>query len=708
MIPTREIYWNISWGILVYPFAIIAFAIMALGLYSRVNRWRVGRPSESPSEISARLWKVLVYAIGQTRILREAYAGTMHLLIFWGFVVLFIGTLLVMVHEDFRVRILEGNFYLVYSLALDVFGLAAIVGILMAAFRRYVVQARRLDHDRAFAVAIALIFVILVTGFLIEGFRIAATELKQHSDWAAWSPVGLGVALLVQGIGEPALLSLHGATWWFHMFVAFAFIAYCVGWSTQSHILLGPFNVFLQRFGPRAALKPITDFKDKRALGTGKIEDVLWKDLVESDACVRCGRCHENCPATSTDKPLSPRTIVQKIKAQMERETLGLPWLAAGGAGSEQRTDGGSSSRRSRDPDASGRTAPMPIVGENVSLDEIWSCTTCGACQYQCPIFVEPVARILEMRRHAVMVQGKMPETAQLAMVSLQKRGHPWSGTPHMRNAWYKDLGLKEASSVGAQGAVPLLFWVGCSGALVDRNMLVSQAFARVLQSAGVEFCVLGNEETCCGDPARRIGNEYLFQTLAKKNVKVLQYYDVKKIVTVCPHCYNTLKNEYPDFGGNFEVVHHTQFIADLLGQGKLKLARSTFGPLTFHDPCYLGRHNDIYEPPRAVARAVGGGQIREMARARERSFCCGGGGGRAWMEESIGTRINHVRSREASSTGAGVVGTACPFCLQMFEDGIKAIDVGESLKALDLAELVDQALQMETSPEKPAGVPLG
>jgi len=690
MVPTREIYWNISWGILVYPVAIIALAIMVSGLYSRANRWRAGRSSEKPSQISTRLWKTLVYAIGQARILREAYAGTMHLLIFWGFLVLFIGTLLVMLHEDFRVHILQGNFYLFYSLILDVFGLAAIVGVLMAAFRRYVVKTKRLDNDRAFAVAIAFILVILVTGFLIEGFRIAATELQQHPDWAMWSPVGLGVALMVRGIGSPVLLTLHSVTWWFHMFVAFAFMAYCIGWSTQSHIFLGPVNVFLQRLGAKAALKTITDFKDKRALGVGKIGDALWKDLEESDACVRCGRCHENCPATSTGKPLSPRTIVQKIRAQMESETVGLPWFP--------------NNTKSSSAD------PTPILGQNISQDEIWSCTTCGACHYQCPIFVEPMSKIIDLRRHTVMVQGKMPETAQVAMVSLQKRGHPWSGTPHMRNAWFKDLGLKELSKSGPpEGNSTLLFWTGCSGALVDRNILVSQAVARILQSAGVEFYVLGNEESCCGDPARRIGNEYLFQTLAKKNIKVLQYYQVKTIVTTCPHCFNTLKNEYPDFGGDFEVIHHTQFIANLLAEGRLKLSPSVVGSLTFHDPCYLGRHNDIYEPPRSVARAVGSSHLLEMARSRERSFCCGGGGGRAWMEESIGTRINQVRTREALATGASVVGTACPFCLQMFEDGIKALDATEKIKALDLAELVERALQQTESPRgQPVEMPLG
>ncbi len=689
MTPTREIYWNISWGLAVYPIAIISIAIMALGIYARVNRWRAGRPSEKPSEISLRIWRTLVNALGQARILREGYAGVMHLLIFWGFVVLFIGTLLVMVHEDFHIRVLQGNFYLGYKLALNIFGLGAIVGILMAAFRRYVIKARRLDSDRAFAIAIAFIFVILVTGFLVEGFRIAATELTQHPDWAPWSLGGYGVALIVRGIGEPTLLTLHAATWWFHMITAFTFIAFCIGWSTQSHILLAPVNVFLMRLRQKGALKTIADFKDKGALGMGSVRDAVWKDLVDSDVCVRCGRCHERCPAASTGKPLSPRTIVQKIKNQLHMETVGLPWHSGGNGA---------------------RPQPNPIVGQNISDDEIWSCTTCGACHYECPIFVEPMTKIVELRRHEVMVRGKMPETAQVAMVSLQKRGHPWTGTPHMRTEWANDLNLNQLSKAGpSEGRSNLLFWVGCSGALVDRNMLVSQAMARILQRAGVEFFVLGNEETCCGDPARRVGNEYLFQSLAKKNIKILQHYQVKTILTTCPHCFNTFKNEYPDLGGVFEVVHHTQFIASLLAQGKLKLDPPSIQSLTFHDPCYLGRHNDVYEPPRSVAQAAGGSDIREMVRSRERSFCCGGGGGRAWMEETIGTRINQMRTREALSTGASIVGTACPFCLQMFEDGIKGIDAGERIRVLDLAELVGQALQTtEATPRQVTEVPLG
>ena len=689
MIPTREIYWNISWGFMVYAFAVISIAIMALGMYSNVKRWRAGRPSEKPSKISTRIWNTLVYAVGQTRILRQGYAGVMHLLIFWGFVVLFIGTLLVMVHEDFHIRILQGNFYLGYKLALNLFGLGAIVGIIMAAFRRYAIKAKRLDSDRAFAIAITFIFVILVTGFLVEGLRIAATELTQHPGWAPWSLGGYGVALLVRGMGEPTLRTLHTTVWWFHMITAFTFIAYCIGWSTQSHILLGPLNVFLMRLGAKGALKTIADFKDKRALGAGSIADVVWKDLVDSDACVRCGRCHESCPAASTGKPLSPRMIVQKLKSQMHAETVGLPWQSKGNGAETQQA---------------------PIIGQNISEDEIWSCTTCGACHYQCPIFVEPMTKIIELRRHEVMVEGKMPDTAQVAMVSLQKRGHPWTGTPYMRTEWSKDLDLNQLSKAGpSEGRNALLFWVGCSGALVDRNMLVSQAMVRILQSAGVEFFVLGNEESCCGDPARRVGNEYLFQTLAKKNIKILQHYQVKTILTTCPHCFNTFKNEYPDLGGVFEVVHHTQFISSLLAQGKLRLDPPSIESLTFHDPCYLGRNNDVYEAPRSVAQAIAGGGFREMVRSRERSFCCGGGGGRAWMEETIGTRINQVRTQEALSTGASTVGTACPFCLQMFEDGIKGIDAGERIKALDLAELVDRAVQRtEATPAQVAKVPLG
>lgn len=675
--PTREIYWNITWGWVVYPLAIVAIALMALGLYARIKRWGTGKPPEKLSDTPVRLWKTVIHALGQARILREPYAGVMHLLIFWGFAILFIGTLLVMVHEDFRVRILQGNFYLAYKLVLNVFGLAAIIGILMAAARRYLVRAARLESNRAFDIALAFIFVILVTGFLVQGFRIAATELDQHPDWAPWSVGGWLVALPFRGLDGQTLRTLHAITWSTHMVLAFSFIAYCVGWSTQSHIFLGPVNVFFSRQGRTGALKAIADFKDKRMLGAGTLGDVAWKDLLDSDACVRCGRCHASCPAACTGKPLSPRTIVQKLKSQMERETAGPFRLPTGnGAGS------------------------APLVGENISEDEIWSCTTCGACHHQCPIFVEPMTKIVELRRHQVMVKGKLPETAQLTMMSLQKRGHPWSGTPYMRTDWAKNLTLNELSKTGG-GA--LLFWVGCSGALVDRNMRVSAAMARILQNTGIEFFVLGGEESCCGDPARRIGNEFLFQTIAKKNIKILQRYAVKTIITTCPHCYNTFKNEYPDFDGRFEVIHHSQFLAALLADGKLKLNAPQLESLTFHDPCYLGRHNDVYEPPRALASAVGGAGFREMGRSRGESFCCGGGGGRAWIEETIGTRINQERARETLQTGASVLATACPFCLQMFEDGIKGIAAEEQLTAMDLAELVDRALQ--TSGNQPTEV---
>jgi Fe-S oxidoreductase len=331
------------------------------------------------------------------------------------------------------------------------------------------------------------------------------------------------------------------------------------------------------------------------------------------------------------------------------------------------------------------------MIGEVITEDEIWACTTCRACQEQCPVFIEPINKIIEMRRNLVLEQTQFPETAMGALRSMEQRGHPWRGTMASRTDWAEGMDIKLLSD---DSNVDVLFWVGCTAALEERNMKVAKAVAKVLQAAGVNFGILGTEESCCGEPARRIGNEYLFQMLAQQNIEILKGYGVTRIVTACPHGYNTIKNEYPQFGGHFEVWHHTEFIADLLKQGKLTLARSLDKKTTYHDSCYLGRYNDIYEAPREILQRVTGTAPVEMEHRKSKAFCCGGGGGRMWMEEQIGKRMNQMRAEEAIKANAEVLASACPFCIQMFEDGIKSLEVEASLKTMDLAEIIAEAIE--------------
>jgi len=409
------------------------------------------------------------------------------------------------------------------------------------------------------------------------------------------------------------------------------------------------------------------DIENTETFGAGAIKDFTWKQLLDLDACTNCGRCQDACPAWATGKPLSPRKVVQDLKVHM---------------------------LKAADNQANPSDSAPGLVGEAPNEAEIWACTTCGACQETCPVYVEHIVKIIELRRNLVMGQSKMPETAQLMLRNMQQRGHPWAGVQSMRlrGDWTNDQEL----NVLAEGSnANTLFWVGCTGALVERNVEATLAMTRVLKAAGVDFGVLGDAETCCGDPARRAGYEFQFQIMAEQNIEIFKSYNIQEIITTCPHCYNTIKNEYPKYGGDFKVVHYTRFLADLIAQGKLRLSNEINSVLTYHDPCYLGRYNREYLDPRRILEAVPKARLEEMGRSQNTSFCCGGGGGHMWIEEQPGTtKINQMRLEDALKTGAEMVVTACPYCLQMFEESIEHKQMKDSLKAKDLIELVETAMQ--------------
>jgi Fe-S oxidoreductase/nitrate reductase gamma subunit len=685
MLPTREIYWNISGGALIYLFALVALGFLATGVYRRVRLWRLGSSERRLDRPLQRLGGVLLEVFGHRRALRDPFPGIAHLLIFYGFLAQFIATSLISLQEWTGIHFLQGSFYLWYSLLSDGFGILGLVGLCMALWRRAVVRPDRLHSVLDDWVVLGLLLLVFVQGFLVEGVRIAITELHQHPDWARWSPGGYLVAQALSGLGADQLGGLHRFLWWFHAATAFVFIAY-MAYGKLNHIWYGLTNIYLRNLGPTGKLShpdiealAETDPDAIEVLGIDRIDQYSWKSLLDLDACMSCGRCEEVCPAHMSGVALSPRKLIRDMKTHLT--ATGPELLAARAAGGE-----GAAAELAPLFGEPGEGAPPAVLEE-----ELWGCRTCGACQQECPVYIEHIPKMVDMRRHLVMTQSKMGEAAQQFLKNLDDRMHPWAGASRDREEWYQDLDLKV---LGRGDRAEYLFWVGCTGAMIERNVAVTRAMVKVLQAGGVDFAILGAEEVCTGDPARRAGGELTFQICAKTNIETLASYDVKKIITTCPHCFNTYRNEYPDFGGHYEVVHHTELIRDLIRAGRLRLTKS-LDSVTYHDPCYLGRHNGVYDAPRQVLGELATeGGFTEMARSRSRSLCCGSGGGYAWMDDDPKQRINQMRLADVKACGATTAAVSCPFCMQMFDDAVAALDPDGSTRAVDLAELVAEALE--------------
>ncbi len=678
----REIFWGISFGpLILYPLGIAALAIFIYAIYRRLLLWRLGKPENRWDDLGKRVWNFIVTGVVDglfhRRFFREPYPGIMHFLIFGGAIILLLGTTLDVI-DHYVFHFIYGNFYLGLSFALDLGGLAILIGAIMAAVRRYIQKPKRLETVLDDAVVLSFIFVIVLTGFFVEGFRMLVAiphgmsqpEFYAYPEWSRFSFGGYFIAGLFSGLNEGARQITYVSLWWFHAAVSLAAIFYaCISFDKLTHIIVSPVNVFFRSLRPKGALIPV-NLEEAESFGVGKIENFTWKQLLDLDACTNCGRCQDRCPAYLTDKPLSPRKLVQDLKAH---------WL-----------------ERSQDLLRHARTETADngirvLIGDVVTEDEIWSCTTCRACQDICPVFVEHIDKIIDMRRNLVLEQAKVPETGEAALRCIEARGHSCRGTTFTRVDWTSGL---DVSLLSQNKDVDLVYYVGCAAALEERSMKIAISVAKILKAAGVNFAILGSEETCCGEPARRLGNEYLFQMQAMKNIEILKNYGAKLILTSCPHCFNTIKNEYPQFGGDFQVTHHTQFIAELIKHEKLHLTPREDGKITYHDSCYLGRHNDVYEFPRKVLSAVSQSKLAEMKRARRDGFCCGAGGGRYWLEERIGKRISEVRIEQVLEIGVNLVATACPYCLQMFEDAVKAKGAEESLKVMDIAEIVAAQLK--------------
>lgn len=669
MTPTRELYWNIPGHFILYALLALSIVIFLNNFYERYRFWRLGKPEKRWDNWGERIKETLWTIFSHNRMLKSSYPGLMHFFIFWGFVILFIGTDIVALQADLSIPLLYGNFYLGFSLFMDIFGIVVLAGLVMAYIRRYIQKPDLLDNTPDDSWSLALIAAIIVTGFIIEGLRISVTK----PAWETWSFAGYWLAGIFTSLGlnKGIQESLHQGLWWFHLVLTLGFIAYLPKFKLF-HIISSTLNIFFKSNKRKGELETI-NLEEAETFGASQIQDFTWKQLLDFDACTRCGRCQDNCPAYLSEKPLSPKKMTQDLKSLM--------------------IEVGQASVRSSDKNGEAEHPSVKtLIGETVTEDEIWACTTCRACHQECPVYVEHIPKTIELRRNLVLMESNFPAEAQLAFRNMETNSNPWGIGWAARADWAQGSGIK---ILGDGENADILYWVGCAGSFDDRNKKISQAIVKSLKAAGVDFAILGTEEKCCGDSARRLGNEYLYQMLAEANIETLKGYNVTKIVTACPHCFNTLKNEFPQFGGNFEVIHHSDFLLQLLNDGKLPATKPLEKSIAYHDSCYLGRYNDIYLSPRQIISSIPGMKLRELEKSRERSFCCGAGGGRMWLEEHIGKRINELRTGQIIEQKTDIIATACPYCLTMIEDGLKAKELSESVKTYDIAELVSQSLEL-------------
>jgi Fe-S oxidoreductase/nitrate reductase gamma subunit len=695
----REVFWNAhSFEPLLFLFTAIAMAIFAYGIYRRWKLWKaMGKDEIRWDQLPLRIKSLIMNGFLQVKTWKDVYPGIMHGLIFFGFFVLIFGAAFDagefhITEPLFGWSFNRGNFYLGFAFLMQAFGLCVLIGVLMAMLRRYVIRPERLaykeksDNTADDAIALLLILGIVVTGFLISALRIHVKYQEAPWEWVRFVSWGIATYALA-GIGISTTFTLHKIMWWTHTFIALGFISY-IPYSRLLHIITTPANHFLMSLKPTGYIEPIRDFETAESFGVSKLEEFTWKQIFDSDACTKCGRCQDGCPAYLTGKHLSPKKVIQDIKTHwLEKAPAAIKAKVAAALAAE-----GAEASAPAPKAAEGAAPEKALVGEVISLHELWDCTNCMYCMENCSSSIEHVPKIIDMRRYKVLTEADFAPELQLTYRNMENNSNPWGIGAHMRADWAKEMGIK---TLAEDPNVEYLFYVGCSGSFDDRGKKISVAFAKILQAAGVSFGILGTEEGCCGDSAMRGGNEYLFQSQAQANIEIMNGYGVKKIIAICPHGYNCIKKDYPNFGGNYEVYHHTEIIADLIAKGKIKLAKSLEGTFTYHDSCFLGRYNQVYDQPRSILNAIPGMKLAEMERNLSKSFCCGAGGARMWMEEE-GERINNMRTDQAIATNAGTVAVGCPFCLTMISDGIKDKQQTEKMVALDISEIVVKAMGIE------------
>lgn len=692
---------GLLWINLLAFLAVTAYGI-SLFVYvvkTRLAYIKLGKKTEFDNDVKQRLEKIWVNVFGQKKLLKDKKSGAMHVMFFYGFLLVQFGAI------DFIWNGIKpgshlplGPLYPAFTFFQEIVTLVILVAVVWAFYRRYIEKLVRLKRN--FKSGLVLIF---IGGLMVAVLVGNGMGMIWHGEEATWAePIASLISMTLAAIGKTAAITIYYIAWWVHLIFLLSFLVY-VPQSKHAHLIAGPANVYLNRLENPGKLKAI-NFEDEsqESFGVGKIEDFTQLQLVDLYACVECGRCTNMCPATGTGKMLSPMDLMLKLRDHLTNYgaavTSKQPWvpkfafantkgnqlaLAAAGSGAQE---------------AAATSVYNPsLIGDVITEEEIWACTTCRNCEDQCPVMNEHVEKIIDLRRYLVLTEGKMNPDAQRAIQNIERQGNPWGLNRKERENW-RDAAdgvtiptVKEVGKAGEE--FEYLFWVGSMGSYDNRSQKIAIAFAKLLNEADVKFAILGNKEKNSGDTARRLGNEFLFQEMATKNIEEMEKSEVKKIVTIDPHAYNTFKNEYPDFGLTAEVYHHTELLAQLVKEGRLVPKYEVNETITFHDSCYLGRYNEVFDPPREILKAIPGVTLVEMERNRETGMCCGAGGGLMWMEEETGHRINVARTEQALAVKPTVISSGCPYCLTMLSDGTKAKEVEDQVKTYDVAELLEKAV---------------
>lgn len=674
---------------------LLLLVTLAAFAWSASQRWKLMRVARRPEtrndRAGERLGSVFTYVFGQQRMPRYTAAGVAHILVFFGFVVLLLNSVQLWIRgydDDFTfwgLLSLDNPIGVAYTLLRDLFTMLVIVGVVVFFWNRVVLRLNRLTLNVEGLLILLIIFVMMVADLVYEGVIINA-PVDQHGHdghFVAAMPFASLTAGLLAKFDSGTQHVLWHVGFWTHAALVLIFLN-LLPYGKHFHVLTVIPNVYARDLGPRGRIPPLEDIEGRlereETLGVRTVRELSWKDVLDLYTCTECGRCSDQCPATSTGKLLSPKHLTIHLRDHMYTHAGEL----IGGALEKQGDDAGEVDEK------------FALVDGTIKPEVLWACTTCSACEEECPVFITYIDKIVALRQNLAMEQGVFPEQLQTMFQGIENAGNPYSYPNDQRADWAEGLDVPLMAEGPAD--IEYLYWVGCAASFDDRSRKIAQSFAKLLKTAGVKFAILGPEEMCNGDPARRAGNEFLFQMMAQQNIEILNNYGVKKIITACPHCYNTLKHEYPDFGGQYDVIHHSELLAELLQQGRLRPRRSVEVRIAYHDACYLGRHNGVYDPPREVLRAIPGVTLVEPDKTRDRGMCCGAGGAQMWKEEEEGdARVNHLRTKQLlnvlpTNGAATALGSACPFCKTMLTDSLADLD-HESTAELDIAEVLWQSI---------------